>query len=472
MVSVPSSDPRQHIASIQGDLSRSPTLALADFVASIRFDRLPREIVSKAKAHVLDGLGNQLAASVVSEQARIVQHLVHGWGGARESTVVGYGYQVPTPHAAMVNAMLGHGVELDDAHRDALTKAGSVLVATALAVAEKNGASGRELIGALVAGYEVTIRLGLCLNPSHRKRGFHTTGTAGTFGSAAVAARLLNLDSVQTAYAFGIAGMQAAGIQAFLDDPSMVKPLSPGKAAFNGILAALLAQGGFTGPRTILEGKEGFLRAFADEYDPARLVDGLGTLYRFREMGFKPHAACRYAHGPIDAMQSLAAEHQLGQLTTDALQSITVCCSELAVRQSGRVETPTVNSAMGSTPFGVALALLYGSNNLSDYLAGFEDDRVHRLAQKVTMVADPRMGVMGRAAEIRVDLRDGRTLRKYVEWPKGEPERPLSATELRTKFRELAGLAVDEERLSALAEQIDHLEESADVRPIMALTVR
>lgn len=445
------------------------TRALASYVSCLRFEDLPAGVVAKTKQHLRDGLANQLAASRMAVPARIVRDQVRLWGGREEATITGYGDRVPAPNAALVNAMLGHGIELDDAHGNALTKCGSVLVPAALAAGETAGADGREVITALVAGYDVMIRLGLAVTPSHRKRGFHGTGTAGTFGAAAAAARLLRLDEEHTAWAIGLAGMQAAGIQAFLDDPCLAKPFSPGKAAANGILAATFAARGLSGPKTVLEGNEGYLRAYADAATPEVITAGLGADFKVMEMGFKPHAACRYAHGPIDASHEIrtSARFELGDI-----ERVVVRCSELAKRQSGRSEVPNLNSAMGSTPFSVGVALARGSNGLDDYVEAFADAGIHRLARSVEMVVvgdDPGMGVMGRAAEVEVELKDGRVLRNRVPGPKGEPDRPLRETDLARKFRSLALIALAPDEVEALAAQLAKFEDLGSVGALMDL---
>lgn len=440
------------------------TMQLAEFVASLKFEDIPKAVVSKAKQHVLDGLGNQLAASTISEPARAVITLVREWGGREEATVVGYGFRTPVPHAALCNAMLGHGVELDDAHGKALTKAGSVLVPSTLAAGEMLGTSGADVLTALVAGYDVTIRIGLAINPSHRKRGFHTTGTASVFGSAAATAKLCGADAERIAYALGLAGMQAAGIQGFLDDPCMAKPFSPGKAAFNGTMAGLLAARGFSGPRTILESKEGFLRAYADEVKVGELTQGLGREFKLPEVGFKPHAACRYAHGPIDAAQILRSRHDLDAAQ---IEKVIVRCSELSIRQAGRVEVPNLNAAMGSMPFGVALALLRGGNGLTDYAEGFKDRRTHELARRVELVPEKEFGEMGRQAIVEIGLADGTAVSERRESPKGEPDEPLTADELRQKFYSMATAAVDQSTATTLAELVDGLEDLKNAAGIL-----
>jgi len=441
----------------------SPTETLAGFVSGIQFGNLPADVVHKAKLLLRDGLGNQLGASTIAEPARVAYGLVEEFGGAEQATITGYGKKAPVPFAAMVNAMLGHGVELDDAHGAALTKSGSLLVPSVLTTGEYRGRSGTDTIAALVAGYDVMIRVALAINPGHRQRGFHTTGAVGAIASAAAAARQLDLDPERSADALGLGAMQAAGIQAYLDYPCMAKPLSPGKAAFNGTLAAMLAARGYTGPRHGLESREGFFNAYAEGADLDEIYTDLGAQFKIMEVGFKPHAACRYAHGPIDAAQEIG---QANGVKAEDIDAVTVRLCELAIRQSGRTVTPNLNAAMGSTPFGVALALLFGANGLGDYEAGFEDRSVHDLAASVELVAEPSYGVMGRQAVVQVRLKDGRMLEHAVAGPKGEPDLPMTEDELESKFLGLAELAVGERRARELNDQVMNLESVTNVGDI------
>lgn len=448
--------------------SSAITMRLAQYVATLTYAALPAPVVAKAKYLMRDGLGNQLAASVISEPARLVIELLQEWGGKPEATVVGYGSRLPLPHAVLANAMMGHGVELDDAHGSALTKAGSSLVPTVVAVGAALNRSGQEVIAALVAGYDVAIRIGIAINPSHRHRGFHTSGTAGTFGVAAATAKLFRLDAQATASALGLAGIQAAGIQGYLDDPCMAKPFSPGKAGFNGVLAGVLASRGFTGPRTMLESDEGFLHAYTDKYDEGTMVDDLGSDFKIMEVAYKPHAACRYAHGPIDGAQAIFARRTL---VADDISAITVWMSELAIRQSGRSDVPNLNAAMGSTPFGVALAVLSGRNGLADYRNGFTDASIHALAKRITLVADPEIGQTGRAARVRIELHDGTSEEVFVAGPKGEPELPLSDAELHDKFLSLAIVAIPEAQALEIERIVLDLENLNDIAVLPPLTV-
>lgn len=445
------------------------TMKFAEYTANLKYEDLPEEVVFKAKLILRDGIGNQIAASAIGEPAGRMVELVREWGGAPQSTVVGFGFKVPMPQAAMCNAMMGHGVELDDAHGTGLIKAGSVLVPTALAIAEHKGATGKELITAFVAGYEIAVRVAKAINPGHRQRGYHTTGTVSLLGGAAMGARLLGCNAEQIAWAMGLAGMQSAGIQSYLDDPCIAKPFSPGKSAFNGTLAAIMASRGFSGPKKVLESKEGFLNAFTDSVRVADLLNGFGTEYAIMEVGFKPHAACRYAHGPIDLAQHMYWKE--GIRGTD-VEKITVYMSELAIRQASKQKPANLNASMGSTQFGVALALQTGGNGLRDYWSGFEDRAVHDLAaQRVELVVEPEFGVGGRQAVLEVLCRDGRVLRQRAEEPKGEPTNPLTVDELDRKFASLAGMVLkDEALIGRISDRVMALENDPDAGTLPFMT--
>jgi 2-methylcitrate dehydratase PrpD len=443
------------------------TLQYAELVHSIKFEDIPDSVMNKAKLILRDGLGNQMAASAISEPARKVIDLVGDWGGKPESTITGYGFQVPAPMAAMCNAMLGHGVELDDAHGSGLIKAGSVMVPSLMALAEFNNSNGKELVTALVCGYEVAIRLAKAINPGHRQRGFHTTGTVSAIGAAAAGAKLLGCDLHGIASAIGLGAMQSAGIQSYLDDPCMAKPFSPGKSAFNGTMAAVMASKGFTGPKKALEGREGFFNAYCDEIRVSDLFDGLGKEFVIMEVGFKPHAACRYAHGPIDLAQQFFHEEDIRLENVDAIR-VNMC--ELSIRQASKPRPPNLNAAMGSTEFSVALALEVGRNGLREYWDGFTNQKIHDAASsRTTLVKEPLYGLTGRQAALELVLKNGKTLRREQSEPKGEPSNPLTEDELKSKFLGLVKMLKGTENLGVtLSEDLMNLETQNSVRSIIS----
>jgi 2-methylcitrate dehydratase PrpD len=446
------------MASVQTPLTSDAltglTMRLATHVAALTYARIPDEVRTKAKLILRDGIGNQIAASAISEPANRAIELVKEWGGAPQSTIIGHGIKVPAPHAALVNAMMGHGIELDDAHGSGLIKAGSVLVPAAFAVAELAGASGEDVLTGVVAGYDVAIRIAKAINPGHRQRGYHTTGTVSGIGAAALAAKMLGGDAEQIACAIGLACMQSAGIQSYLDDPCMAKPFSPGKAAFNGVIAAIMAKRGFTGPRKALECREGFFNAFTERVRTEEF-DGLGRHFSIMEVGFKPHAACRYAHGPIDLAQTAYREDKVRLAATE---KVVVGMSELAIRQASKPVCPNLNAAMGSTQFGVALALAAGRNGLKEYWDGYKNAEVHVGAKMVELRAEPDYGLSGRQAKIDIVLKDGRSVSLSAIEPKGEPSNPLGANELEAKFLAMTTMVVEGAHAKKISDLVMSLE--------------
>lgn len=444
------------------------TRKFARNAVALRYEDIPERVREKAKFIIRDGVANQIAASATSEAAIAMVRLAHEWGGSQQATVSGFGYKLPAPVAAMCNGMMGHGVELDDAHGSGLIKAGSVLIPCLFASAELGGrATGRDAIAATVAGYEIAVRVAKAINPGHRQRGYHTTSTVALLGGALITARMLGCNEDQVADAVGLAAMQSSGIQAYLDDPCMAKPFGPGKGAFNGVLAGVLASRGFTGPKKVLESKEGFLNAFTDDVRIGDLLDGFGEEYAIMEVGFKPHAACRYGHGPIDIAQRMYAE---GVRARD-VHRVTVQMSKLAIRQASKFPCPSLNAAMGSTQFGVALALSSGANGLKDYWDGYREAGIHKLAAAVSLEENPEFGVGGRQSVLRVELNDGRELSIGQEEPKGEPSNPMSRAELDGKFFSTAGLVLPDKATEEISRRLMSLEDEAAVSVLPSLTI-
>ncbi|NIN52077.1 MAG: MmgE/PrpD family protein, partial [Nitrososphaeria archaeon] len=214
------------------------TKTLADFASSVRFSDLPEEALRHSKKCILDLLGVALAGSMTIP-GRIIIDFVKKLGGEPEATVISSPLMVPCTNAALANGTLAHALELDDGSRYAMGHPGVVVIPAALAAAESNDVSGKDLITAVVLGYETFIRLGSAVNPSHFRRGFHTTGTCGTFAAAVAAGKILGLDEDGMANALGLAGTQSAGLFEFVSDGSMSKPLHPGRSAQSGVLAVL-----------------------------------------------------------------------------------------------------------------------------------------------------------------------------------------------------------------------------------------
>ena len=278
------------IAAAQHNIGGMPmtTRALADFVATLRPADLPPEVMMQASRVLLDAVGCAVAAwSEDREKARIARDIAALYPARPGAGVIGAaGVSAQPAFAALANGILVNAADNDDTHKRALLHVGSVVVPTALALAETRGLSGRDMLTALVAGYEVAVRVGMAVMPTHY-RFWHSTATNGTFGAAASAARAMGLDAAATLRALGLAGTQAAGLNTFFESGDMTKSIHPGKAALNGVLSAQLAQLGATSPPGILEHPKGYLAAFSLDPKPAALTDGLGSSWEILQNGFK-----------------------------------------------------------------------------------------------------------------------------------------------------------------------------------------
>src|SRR5579884_98248 len=290
------------------------TLELVEFLHGLRPGDLPTEVLDRARYFLLDYLSVAVRGSR-EESARSVQRMIQraapGAPAPNGSTVIGTSLRALPPYAALANGAASHGIEQDDTHSGGSIHLGTTMYSAALALAETMPETGYEnFLTAVVAGYEAAARLAMAVQPEeHYALGFHPTPTCGVFGAAIAASLLLGLTAEQTLSAAGIAGSMAAGSMEFLAEGAWTKRIHPGLAARNGIDAALLAAEGFTGPRRIFEGRDGFLHAYSRNPVPERLTNGLGGSYEILRTAVKPHACCRYMQGPIDAILALVREH-------------------------------------------------------------------------------------------------------------------------------------------------------------------
>ncbi len=448
------------------------TQHLAAFCTRLDYDRLPAEVVDRAKYFFLDYLGVAVRGSL-SESSQPLYRLADSLASAGRGTVLGRAETVNFPYAALANGTSAHSLELDDTHQAGSIHLGVSVFSAALAVAEQVGASGRDFLTASVVGFEVAARLAMALKPTeHYGRGFHPTATCGTFGAAASAAKLLGLSEAQLLSALGIAGSQSAGSMEFLAEGAWTKRLHPGWAAFSGVHAALLAKEGFIGPRTILEGRDGFLKAYGLRPDPRKISAGLGEDFQILRTAVKPHACCRYTQAPIDAVLSIVQEHdvqpeQVERVTIGMLETgIPVIC-EPAARKS----RPTnVVEAQFSLPFGVAVALLKRRAGLDEFSeAMLADAAVGALMSKVGYEPDPQLEKnypKEWPAWARVSLNTGHEVSAQVRFPKGDPENPLSWDELTAKYVDLATAVWTDARADRVCEAVRALEDASDLRGV------
>ncbi len=427
-----------------------PTQALAEFAAGLRFDAIPPAVVRRAEDLFLDWFASALAgkgARPVESIARFIEAMGPGDG---PSEILIHRRGSSPLVAAVANAAASHFAEQDDVHNGSVFHPATVVFPPALAVAQALGASGRELLVACVAGYEVGIRVGEFLGRSHY-RIFHTTGTAGTFAAAAAVGRLLGLDAAQMRHAFGSAGTQSAGLWEFLRDAADSKQLHTAHAAGAGLTAAYLAQDGFTGAKRILDGAQGLAAGMSSDADAARLADGLGTRWALAETSFKFHAACRHTHPAADALLQVLNAHHLA--ATD-LRAITALVHQAAIDVLGPVTDPqTVHQAKFSMGTVLGLVAVFGRAGLAEFDASWRDTAVRAVHDKVAMRLDAEVDRAYPArwiGKVVVETVDGRTFHGQVLEPKGDPGNTLSRAELEHKAVQLAayreGATADEMR--------------------------
>lgn len=415
-----------------------PTRTLADFAATLTHEAIPAPVLRRTEDLFLDWFASALAG----KDARAVEALARFWlsqGPADGPAEVLIHRRGSSPMvAAAVNAAASHVAEQDDVHNGSVFHPAAVVFPAALAMAQALGRSGRELLVAAVAGYEVGIRVGEFLGRSHY-RIFHTTGTAGTLAAAAAAGRLLNLPPEAMGHAFGSAGTQAAGLWEFLRDAADSKQLHTAHAASSGLVSAGLAAEGFTGARRILEGPQGLGAGMSTDADPARLVDGLGTRWTVAETSFKYHASCRHTHPAADALVQVLRRHGLHW---QDVERVTAFVHQGAIDVLGPVTDPqTVHQSKFSMGTVLALAAMHGHAGLAEFDERYRDEAVRGFRDRVRMVLDEEVDRAYPArwiGKVEVIARDGRRLQGRVDEPKGDPGNTLSRAELEAKALQLA----------------------------------
>ncbi len=442
---------------------------LARFTASLSFEAIPGEVVARARMLILDCVGNIIRARAESESTpallATIEEIGLGHGRAR---VFGDASTYGPAGAVLINATLAHSLDFDDTHAAAIVHAAAPIVPAALGAAGLNGASGADVVTAIVAGYEVALRIALALPPGgHYDRGFHPSATCGVFGAAAAASRVLRLNAAATASAFGIALSQSAGSLQFLANGAWTKRFQVGWAGMAGFFAAVLAKQGFKGAAEPLEGKHGFFHSYAPDPDPARAIQGLGSEWELMRTGVKPYPSCRWGHAGIDAALALRAKHGL---KIEDIESVTLGLSRAAMLLIGSPAEKKANpgnivDAQFSGPFVIASALATGTMAWGSY-EGLDSLPIRALMQRITCVFDPEIEAefpANMSGKLTVTTKADRYSHTVII-PLGEPENFLTEAQLRDKFYDLVRWTMDGGGPETLADrilQLDRLERAS-----------
>lgn len=443
----------------------------AHFATQVHFSDLPAPVIAEAKRAVLDWLGSALAGAL-EPQARIVQDLVLGMGQSNEAMLFG-AHRAAAANAALANGVASHILELDDVHKGSTLHAAAPIIPAALAVAERQQASGEAFLLAVVLGYEAALRIGEAVNPSHY-RYWHPTGTVATFGATVAAGSLLGLSTAQMVDALGTAGTQAAGLWEFNSDGTMSKHLHPGKAAFNGVLAADLARRGFTGARHILEGDRGFFAATSSAPKPELVTLGLGQEWKILENCYKLYSCCGHTHSAID--MALDFRHQQKWTAHEALTDVATIAIETYATGYEIVKemNPTTPyQAKFSLAYTVAAALLEGWVGLEQFspdrfgAAGVLDEPIAALLRRTQITVAPDLTAKYPAewgTRITVTQQNGGQQTLQSAFPRGNPENPVTTTALEEKFRTLVAPRFGDDVAECAISVVRALESYQDMR--------
>ncbi|MBO9357091.1 MmgE/PrpD family protein [Bordetella petrii] len=460
------------MSSSQPPLLENATRDLARYAAQLRYEDIPAEAVDRMKTSLLDSIGCCLYGATLPWTQR-VQALAEAEQAAPVASLWGSGRKTSIANAVLVNGTAGHAFELDDIHKESIVHAGSIAVPVALAYAERDGNwNGRDLVTALVAGYEIGTRVGNAATMSLFYRGFHPQGTSGVFVAAASAGKALKLDAGRMQHALGIAGSQAGGLMA-AQEGAMVKRFHAGRAAQSGVYSAELARRDFTGITDVLEaGYGGYLSSYSDQPNAARLTDGLGQDWETAKVGYKPHASVTSIHAALDALTHIMRSNDLKAAD---IASIRAGVSHMTyVHCAWEYKAQGVTAAQMNLYYGLAVIAHDGVAFVDQYdEKRLADPALLDLIRRTEAYEDAEIEAMGppfrHAATVTVRTRDGRELTHRILNRRGSPENPISAGDVEYKFRNVAHSCLPADKLDRVVELCRRLDTLSTLDELIAI---
>ncbi len=437
--------------------------SLAEFITKLEISDVPDHVKEAGILRVLDTVGTAVGASADEQiQSVMAEWLKKSKGG--KNHIWGTDQMTDSSTSVFINAMMGHTQEMDDVHTNSKTHIGTVVIPAAWGMAEYLGTSGQEFLLAVVCGYEVMSRIGMAFGVSaHRNLGWHVTATAGTFGAAAAAGKLLKLNKEKMLYALALAGAQSFGTWAFLGDGANCKALNPARASQAGMEAALLAYAGMTGPEHILTaGDGGLFQCMSHGAELSKVSDQLGSKWQILEVDNKPYPSCRSTHCAIDAVLDICTQHEI---KSEKVSHIDVETYLVGYKQCGISESSinpqTIVNAKFSIPFTVACAIVYGEVTLQQLQPEIiQDERIQNLINKVNVWPVEEFTEVYPAhwgCRVRISMESGSSYESYVKDALGSVDRPLNKIQVKEKAVSLMR-SVRKEKTEELAEQLLNLE--------------
>lgn len=454
------------------------TAGIARFVATLRYEDIPPEVLARIKLLILDSLGCAIYGADL-EWSRILQRTLCGLDTTPACSIWGTALRLSAPHAALVNGTQVQGFELDDVHRQGVLHVGAVVLPALVAIAEQRpGMSGRDFLTAAVAGYEIGPRVGICMGPEHIAQGWHSGATLGVFSAAAGAARALGLDADRTVHALGIAGTQSAGLMA-AQYGAMVKRMHAGRSSQSGLYGALFAEQGFTGIVNVLESEYGgFCTTFSRSQDRFRMEEltaGLGTVWQTMGIALKFYSCVGSNHTTLDALRAIQAERPFGP---DDVARIVVHGSQVTMDHVGWTYVPQgLTSAQLNLPYCVATLLLDGDCFVDQFTeAKVADPERMRLAGKVEVRHDAEITARGsryrHMVRVQVFFTDGSVRECTVQAGRGNEKDFASEADIVDKFTKLATHVIARDRADAIAAYVLDLDRHPDAAALARLLAK
>jgi 2-methylcitrate dehydratase PrpD len=451
------------------------TQEVASYVAKTRYRHIPVAVVRLAQGFILDGLGVALAGQT-EEGTRIVLNLTRRMAGREEVTVLGTPFKLPSPQAALVNGVSAHAMDYDDTQLSTskqavyglLTHPTTPVLNAALAVGEREKISGPELLLAYIIGVEVECRIADAINPRHYQSGFHSTATVGGLGAAMAAGKILGLDEETLCRALGMAASMASGLRENFG--TMTKPLHAGRAAENGVTAALLAAAGHTAALNILEARRGFFNAMAGGYDESKISGRLGNPYFMQEPGIsiKPYPSGSLSHPAQDLILDLVKAHDL---RAEQIEAIEVGTNSNVPNALIYPMPKTALEGKFSIPFCMAIGVLERKAGIAQFVdKKVRERRVVELMKRVTLYVDDEMESLGYdqvRSKIRIRLKDGKVIEGRADVARGHPQKPMSWAELSEKFRDCAALVLPRRNAEEVIQLVGRLPELRGLSPLL-----
>lgn len=449
---------------------------IGKIAAKMEYEAIPESLTKTSKLFMLDLIGCIIKGKHVTS-SEIMTKVIIGLGGQPQSTVIGYNNKTAAPLAALINGTAGHALDMDDDHREGTLHASVVVFPAVLAAAETVGAAGKDVITSYALGTELMIRLGESFLGQSYYQGFHPTGTTGVFGAALGVGKIFGLSPDKLAIAQGIAGSQSSGLLEWKKNGSWTKRFQAGHAARGGVVSALLAREGYTGPDTIYEGNDGFVKAFSykDQYDINKVIDNFGVKWELADNSIKPHACCRFACPIVDAGLDISKNYKF---KPEDIEDVLVKCNKwmitiLTQPEERKYNPETVVDTQFSLPYAAAVSLVKKRASADEFTEeAIKDPTVYEVMQKVRYEFDPeaeKVYPQKYPSTVIVTLKDGRKIKSYIEYPKGDPENPVTEQEIIDKFRVLASSNFESKKVEKIIETVLNLEQLDNINYLTKL---